>query len=101
RRKKIGNKIGGRKESGGHGKEWAGSHAFTVQHEGVGRQPRGALRANVAEIPVQKFLDSGIARAEPVPELPVLLVVIAQQGSGEFEKVRAGGASADRLTHRG
>ena len=41
-----------------------------------------------------------VARAEPAPQLPVLLVVVAQQGPGDFEKVRARGVPADRQAQR-
>jgi hypothetical protein len=57
----------------------------------------GAARTNVTEVRVEKFLDAAIARAEPVSQLLVFLVVVAQQGSGDFEKVRARGAPADGL----
>src|ERR1019366_4099735 len=65
------------------------------------RQPRRALRTNIAQVLVQKVLDTAIAGAQPVPQLPVFLVVVAQQGPGDFQKVGAGGAPADRLPQRG
>jgi hypothetical protein len=58
------------------------------------------VRTDVTEVGVEKLLDTAIDRAKPVSQLPVLLVVVAQQGPGDFEKVRTGSAPADRLAER-
>src|SRR5579864_4089406 len=67
----------------------------------MGREPRCSVRTNVAQVLVEKTLDAAIAGTEPVSQLPVLLVIVAQQRPGDFEKVQAGGAPVDRLAHRG
>jgi len=58
------------------------------------------VRTNVTEVRVEKVLDTAIARAQPVSQLPVFLAVVAQQRPGDFEKIRAGGVPADRQPQR-
>ncbi len=71
-----------------------------VEHEGIRRQTGRATRTDVLQIRVQKLLNAGIGGAQPVAEQLILLIVVAQQGSGQFQKVGVRGAMAGRLPER-
>ena len=69
-----------------------------VQHESTARKAGGVLSAQIA---VQKFLNARVCRAQATAQQKVFLVIVGQQGGGQFQKVRVGGFLADGLTQGG
>jgi hypothetical protein len=80
-----------------HRKRCDASHAFPIEHESVRRKLRRSGGTDVRQICVEKCLDARIGGAQAVPQKIILLEIIAQQGAGNFQKIRSRGAAAGRL----
>src|SRR5207248_1781861 len=68
-----------------------------IQHECVARQSRRSVRHEVTEISVEERLDAGISRTEAISKQLILLVVVPQEGAGDFESMPVRCALAEGL----
>ena len=93
----IGLQIGRRERVFARRQRHHARQAGAIEHERVAGQARRALRRDIAEIGVKEGLNAGISRAQSIAQHLILLIEVAQQRAGDFERTRVGGAMAGGL----